>query len=317
MRTPHAFAVAALAFTLGTTITAQAHEASGGPVRVVATIDSGGLVQSAGPVQNVGFVGQLGSLASAGSVVARQGANSFVFYPQQLLVEAQPSVINEAGVEPAASTRAQLGAVVTFDDDTTATLSGVEVTWTAPPADYPIASISAEGVAQADVVFEDTEAEFLGQYAGLSATNFLTVRNLLDDNYRQWAGDTFDDAWQIEQGMSGAVNPDALNNGSPNWLLYALGLNPEQPAPAVLIQSGLQDRFLTITYTRNTFARDYVFAPQETGNLRTTPFADLVNPVVTTNNISPSLEAITVRGSLPVNLTNRQFLRLRVDRPAP
>ena len=52
---------------------AHAHEASGGDVRIVSTIDSGGSVQSGGDVQITGFIGEPGTVSSGGNVIARPG----------------------------------------------------------------------------------------------------------------------------------------------------------------------------------------------------------------------------------------------------
>ena len=44
---------------------AYAHEAAGGNVTIVSTINSGGSVQSAGGVQITGFIGEPGTVSSA------------------------------------------------------------------------------------------------------------------------------------------------------------------------------------------------------------------------------------------------------------
>jgi len=293
----------------------RAHEAAGGNVAIVSTIDSGGSVHSGGDVQITGFGGEPGTVSSGGNVVARQGGNSMIYYATGFSVTSDSADINESGAADTHSTRTQLRGNVVYDDATLGALDGAQVAWTAPATDSSLASISADGIAQAATVYQNTPANFVGSYGGIPATNQLMVMNVLPDNYGVWAGDTFDDAWEIAQGMSGAVNPNALNNGVPNWQLYAMGFNPAQPAPAVLASSVTTNGYLAVRYTRNPYATGYVFTPQESGNLDV-GFATMVNPISSTNLVN-GVEQILTLGSVPMSATNKQFLRVRVAQPAP
>lgn len=294
---------------------ADAHQASGGDVTIVSTVDSGGSVQSGGDVQITGFVGEPGTVSIGGNVVARQGGNSMIFYATGFGVTSDSLTINESGAADTNSTRTQLRGNVVYDDSTVSAVDGALVAWTAPAPGSALASISADGIAQAATVYQATSASFAGTYGGISGTNNLTVLNVLPDNYPPFAGDTFDDAWEIGKGMSGAVNPNALNNGVPNWQLYAMGYNLTLPAPAVLASSVVTNGYLAVSYTRNPYATNYTFTPQESGNL-SVGFAAMVNPVSVTNT-SSGVETIVTRGSVPISATNKQFLRVRVAQPAP
>lgn len=294
---------------------ARAHEASGGDVVIVSAVDAGGSLQNAGDVQVAGFVGVPGTLSSGGDVVLRGGGNGMVYYATGFTVAADAPAIDEDGVVDPNSSRTPLRGEVVYDDATLGVVEGARIAWTAPVSGDALASISADGVAEAGAVYEDTDASFSGSYGGIQATNSLTVRNVLPDNYSVWAGDTFDDAWEIAQGMTNAVDPDATNNGVPNWQLYAMGFDPAQPAPATLSAVAVTNGYLAVVYTRNPYATNYVFTPQESGNL-SAGFADMPSPVSTTNMVG-GLEQITTFGSVPVNATNRQFLRVEVAQPAP
>ena len=294
---------------------AYAHEAASSDVRIVSTIDSGGSVQSAGNVQITGFIGQPGTVSTGGDVVARQGGNSMIYSATGFTVTADSLTINEQGTSDTSSTRTQLRGNTVYDDATLGTVDGAQVAWIAPATNSSLASISALGIAQAATVYQNTPANFIGSYSGINATSSLTVLNVLPDNYSVWADDTFNDAWEIAQGMSGAVNPNALNNGVPNWQLYAMGFNPAQPAPPVLASSVTTNGYLAVRYTRNPYAIGYTFTPQESGNLNL-GFATMVNSVSVTNT-NGGVEYITTRGSVPMNATNKQFLRVRVAQPAP
>lgn len=291
------------------------HGADGVDVRIVSTIDSGGSVQSGGNVQITGFIGKPGAVSSGGNVVARQGGNSMIYYATGFSVTSDAATINESGASDTNDTRTQLRGNVVYDDATLGAVDGAQVAWTVPTTNSSLASISAFGLAQAATVYQNTAANFIGSYGGIIATSSLTVLNVLPDNYGVWAGDTFDDSWEIAQGMSGAVNPNAMNNGVPNWQLYAMGFNPEQPAPAALSSTMKTNGYLAVRYTRNPYATAYVFTSQESGNL-SVGFAAMVNPVSSTNLVN-GVEQIVTRGSVPMNATNRQFLRVRISRPAP
>lgn len=294
---------------------ARAHEASGGDVVIVSTVDVGGSVQNAGDVEVTGFVGEPGAVATGGEVVLRGGGNSMIYYATSFTVAADAPAINEDGVADTNSTRTPLRGEVVYDDATVGLVDGAQVAWTAPASGDALASISSDGVAEAGAVYEDTDASFSGSYGGIQATNSLTVRNVLPDNYSVWAGDTFDDAWEIAEGMTNAVDPDATNNGVPNWQLYAMGFNPAQPAPAALSAVNVTNGYLAVVYTRNPYATNYTFTPQESGNL-SAGFADMVSPVSTTNIVG-GVEQITTFGSVPINATNKQFLRVEVEQPDP
>jgi hypothetical protein len=294
---------------------AYAHEAAGGNVTIVSTINSGGSVQSAGGVQITGFIGEPGTVSSAGDVVARQGGNSMIYYATGFSVTADSLTINEQGAPDTNSTRTQLRGNVVYEDTTLGAVDGVQVAWTAPAINSSLVSLSDFGIASAGTVYQNTPASFTGSYGGINATSSLTVLNVLPDNYSVWADDTFNDAWEIAQGMSGAVNPNALNNGVPNWELYAMGFNPSQPAPSVLASGVKTNGYFAVSYTRNPYAADYTFTPQESGNLFV-GFATMINPVSLTNLVN-GIEQIVTRGSVPINATNKQFLRVKVAQPGP
>ncbi|MFM8720684.1 MAG: cadherin-like beta sandwich domain-containing protein [Chthoniobacterales bacterium] len=273
-----------------------------------------GSVQTAGNILNVGFFGAPGIVATAdaGNLVTRQGPVSLIYSSLGYVVDADSSTINEAGSLPESSTRTTASARELFDDATFAA-PPAPVSWS--PVTNQVVSVSPEGSVQANAVYQNTLAAVVGTINGTAATNFINVLNILPDNYGLLAGDTFDDAWEVGQGMSAAVSPTNMSNGIPAWQLYAMGFNPAQAAPAALSTPATTNGYFIINYTRNPYATNYTFAVQESGNLAL-GFTNMVNPTSITN-FTDGMEQITTRGSAPISSTNRQFLRIKITQPVP
>ncbi len=214
---------------------------------------------------------------------------------------------------PEESTSTHLAGLIVYDDNTLGVIGGESITWLPMPSEYPLQPISPSGVVKASAVYQDTVAQYAGSYAGLSATNDLLVVNTLNDNYRGWAGDTFNDAWEISQSIPGAVDPNAISgvSGLRYWQLYAMGVNPLGQLDRPVSSARLVDGYPAIVYTRNPMATGYVFNVLQTSDLSASfsPLAD----AVTTEAIRPDglVEMIT-RGSIRIKSLGRQFLTLSI-----
>jgi len=95
----------------------------------------------------------------------------------------------------------------------------------------PLAGINVSGLATAGAVFQKTAATAQGSYSGNASTLALTVLNVSLDNFGAYAGDTLDDAWQVQYfgqppNANAGPNADFRGTGQTNLFKYIAGLNP-------------------------------------------------------------------------------------------
>jgi hypothetical protein len=115
-----------------------------------------------------------------------------------------------------------------LDDDSLYPLAATDVTWSVMAG--PFSGISANGLATASVVYENTAAVAQGDYAGATGILELTVLDTIADNFGSYAGDGLADDWQF--GFFGLDNPDAAptldpdHDGQNNAFEFTAGLIP-------------------------------------------------------------------------------------------
>lgn len=201
---------------------------------------AGGAGASASYLARTGFAGQL--LEAVGAVATG------------ISLTASPLTIDEGSV-------LQLGARLLFDDSTSFPLSAASIAWAVQSG--PLAGINSSGLATAASVYQDTAAVARGTYQSFTATLDLTVRNALPDNFETYAGDSIDDAWQVQ--YFGVNNPhagpllDPDGDGWDNRFEYNARLIPTDPlstffmsileAPGGGHSVTYAPRFLNCTYT--------------------------------------------------------------------
>lgn len=258
----------------------------------------------------------LGGVATAasGRVVARQGPAGMLYHASAFSVYAESTAINENGSEPDSLTRTQLSGEALFDDGTVAFLPGAAVFWQAPVPGSALESISAAGVAQAATVPDTVQVPFTGYYEGLKASGTLWVVNLLPDNHGIWAGDGFDDLWQIENGIPGPLDRNAEVNGIPTWMHYAFGRNPLASSGGDFVKLvEAEATGVVLTYTRNPLAQDVTFTP-EVSNDSLSGFAPTFNYIEISTPEARDRETVEIHFPPPPSGTKSQFFRLRVDK---
>jgi hypothetical protein len=177
------------------------------------TVDAGGLRGTSGNY-TVNGSATSGGAGSSANYSARTG------FAGQLLdaVTAVATAIAITASSPTVSegTTRQLGAILLYDDSTTAPLSAGSVAWSVQSG--PLTGISASGLAAAAAVYQDTAAVARGTYQTFTATQHLTVLNTLPDNFSTYASDGIPDDWQVQ--YFGVDNPDAgpqLDPDSDGW----------------------------------------------------------------------------------------------------
>jgi len=115
------------------------------------------------------------------------------------------------------------------NDATFLTVPAASVAWSV--AGGPLTGISVSGLATVGIVYQTTVATAQGIYAGNTGTLGLTVVNVNDDNYREYAGDGIGDKWQVDyfgQPPNANAGPaiDITGTGKNNLFKYIAGLNP-------------------------------------------------------------------------------------------
>lgn len=173
--------------------------------------DSGGRLSSSSRYTNDGSTGAVGGISTSSAVTAKAG------YPAQLYdvigfaITAHAPGMNETG-------SLQLEPVHVLDDSTHLAIPPASVVWSVESG--PI-TLTSDGVALADIVYQDTPATARGTLGALTDLFEMTVYNGLPDNYLEYASDSLDDDWQVlhfglppnaDSGPLGDPDGDGQNN---------------------------------------------------------------------------------------------------------
>lgn len=218
-------ALPALLLAFAATVQAGPRTSSSYTVRAEAA-DAGGQRVSSAAYTNDGSVGGIVGISTvaAPAETAKAGYIGQLYEVAGLQITAASTTVDEGGTR-------QLGAAQLLDDNTTIALAAGSITWSVQSG--PLAT-DANGLASAGNVYQDTAAVAQGDYAGQSGTLDLTVLDSLPDNYGSYAGDTLDDAWQVQ--YFGVGNPDAApgidadGDGQDNAFEFTAGLVPTDRA---------------------------------------------------------------------------------------
>ena len=225
MRTTKVFLPVALALLSGP-LSALAARSSASYSIAAETADNGGGRTSSASYRNDGSAGLIAGLATVAvpNETMKHGYAGQLYDIVGLSVTAPPSNnVNEAASR-------QLAAASLADDDTTlAAFDPSTVTWSIVSG--PIASISTAGVATAGNVYQDTLATVGGRAQGLNGQLSLTILNVGIDDYKEYASDGIDDAWQVQYfgqppNPLAGPNADADGTGQNNLFKFVAGLNP-------------------------------------------------------------------------------------------
>ena len=138
-------------------------------------------------VSYTGFIGQFYDLASGFGVTAR------------------PPSIDEGNER-------QLLPFHFLDDGTGLGFDPSQVTWSVTSG--PLTGIDTNGVATADLVYEDTTSVLQATYLSLSKGFSLTVLDAIEDNFGSYANDGLSDDWQND--FFGLDNPVAGPSQDPD-----------------------------------------------------------------------------------------------------
>jgi hypothetical protein len=165
-----------------------------------------------------------GGVITAGIIQNKGGYTGQLYDPVSLQVTASPTSVNEEATR-------QLTVSPLMDDDTTLTLAPGDLTWSV--LNGPLSGIDANGLATADVVYQDTPADAQASWLGIDGTLTLTVLDSDPDNFGSYAGDQIDDDWQVS--YFGFDNPAAAPTIDPdgdeqdNFFEFLAKVDPTDP----------------------------------------------------------------------------------------
>lgn len=190
------------------------------------SVDGGGQRATSAAYTNDGSLGGIVGISTVASPaqIAKHGYLGQLTEVTALQLAATPTTVDETATR-------QLSAAQLLDDDSLNLLAATEVTWSV--ASGPLSGIDANGLATADVVYENTAATAQGDYAGASGTLALTVLDTIPDNFGSYAGDGLADDWQFQN--FGLDNPlaapllDPDGDGQNNAFEEIAGLIPTDP----------------------------------------------------------------------------------------
>jgi hypothetical protein len=191
------------------------------------SVDAGGRRTTSASYTNDGSVGGVVGISSVATPAetAKHGYIGQLYDVTGLLLSATPTTVNEGGT-------LQLSAGQLLDDATTLAVPANSITWSV--AAGPLTGIDASGLATAGLVYQATAATAQGVSGIYSGTLALTVLNVNLDNFGAYAGDTLDDAWQVQyfglppNALAGPLaDPD--RDGQDNAFEFTAGLVPTDP----------------------------------------------------------------------------------------
>jgi len=187
------------------------------------TSDAGGARATSAAYTNDGSVGGVAGLSTVAAPVetVKAGYIGQLYEVIALQLAAAPATVDEGATT-------QLSAVQVLDDDTFIALTADEIIWSVPGG--PLTVIDTDGLATADIIYQDTSATAQASFAGDTGTLPLTVNNTNDDDFRSDAGDGLADDWQVL--YFGTENPlaapgiDADGDGQDNRFEFIAGVIP-------------------------------------------------------------------------------------------
>ena len=170
-------------------------------------------------------VGGIVSLTTNTTATNKTGYAGQLFDVAGLAITANPTSVDEGATT-------QLSAEQVLDDTTKLALSPSSVSWSMVSG--PLVSISSSGLATTSNVFQNSTATVLGTFQGKSANGNFDVVNSSIDNFKEYAGDGIDDAWQVQffgpppNALAGP-NADSDGDGATNLAEFQAGTDPTFP----------------------------------------------------------------------------------------
>ena len=214
-------------FILGGTFFADAGTRTSANYTVSADVtDRGGSRAASANYSNAGSASLLAGISTvvAPAQVAKSGYIAQLYDVSGLLLNSAAPSVNETAT-------LQLAAWQLLDDATFLATDANAVAWSVVSG--PVASISANGLATAGLVFENTSATVSGTFGAFTGSLNFTVLDSIPDNFGAYAGDGIGDDWQVQNfGENNPLAAPALDpdgDGANNHFEFTAGLIPTDP----------------------------------------------------------------------------------------
>jgi len=193
-------------------------------VEIISTFDGGGTRSTSVNFIIDASIGSIGGIGTA-ALPSHRIKNGYI---GQLTEVTDLEIFVSDSVIPEETT-SQLSGLANLDDGTVVDLpDGIGINWTI--LDGPLASISVSGVASAQVVAVDSQANVEGFFLGATNLVTLSIQNVDVDNFGSYASDGLPDDWQInffgEENEDAAPEVDADHDGHNNRFEFTAGLVP-------------------------------------------------------------------------------------------
>jgi hypothetical protein len=195
---------------------------------------------------------------------------------------------------------------VSLDDTTTLFPPSPALRWFVVAG--PISGPDADGRLLANPVATDTPAALEGRYLSTSSILALTVADVVA-RYTEWQENHFTPS-EIATDPRAAPTASFTDDGTPNLIKYALGLDPRVPVSAPPVTLDLDADHLRLSFHRQ--ARPDLRFEVEAGH-------DLAfwTTVWTATGASGPSGLLTVSDPIPLSAAPNRFLRLRITSLSP
>lgn len=208
-------------------------------------------------------------------------------------------------------TSLQLCAQLDYDHGSSVLLPSSALTWTVQSG--PLAAVTSNGLASADLIYQDSSAVVKAVYQSITTTITLKVLNTNNDNFGTYANDGIDDAWQVK--YFGIGNPSAAPfvdpdfDGQDNLFEYNAGLVPTDGRSRLIMEFvDASDQFDLRRITMRPRYNDRVYTLESSTTLEALDWAPLTTATRTDNGLSLLFaDAIATE--------QRKFYRIIVRKP--